>query len=173
MDALSFGPLFGLAIFPGLMIAAALCDLLTLTIPNRLCLAAVLAFIPCAVIAHLSLTEIGIHLLIALAALAFGILGFAMRWMGGGDGKFLAASALWFGPSDIILYAVAFSIAGGLLALALISLRQIPIPLVLNRQDWIQRLWTGKAGVPYALAFAAGGLFVYPQTEIWRRLLGS
>jgi prepilin peptidase CpaA len=173
MESLSFISLFGLALFPGLMIAAGLCDVMTFTIPNRLCLTVALAFVPCALLAHLSLAAIGLHLLIGLAALAFGLLAFAMRWMGAGDGKFIAASALWFGLGDITLYAVAFSIAGGLIALALLSLRQIPLPAFLMQHEWIARLWGGRAGVPYALAFACGGLFAYPHSEIWHRLLVS
>jgi prepilin peptidase CpaA len=173
MELSALGPFFALFIFPGLMIAAAICDIATLTIPNRLSLALLLLFVPAALVAHLSAGAIGWHTLIGVIALGFGILAFALRWMGGGDSKFFAATALWFGPQDILSFAVTVSIVGGMLAVLLMSFRRIPLPALLARQDWIQKLWTEGTGVPYALAFAGGALFVYPEAEIFHRLMAA
>jgi len=172
-EAFSIPQIFGLLVFPAAMIAAALCDLFTLKIPNKLSALLVLGFVPAAFLAHLSWPMVGYHVATAAAALAFGIFAFAMRWIGGGDGKFLAACALWFGPHDILVFSVAFSFVGGFLALLLLTMRRVPLPAMLARQAWILRLWDREVGVPYALAFAAGALLVYPQSALWQQFMAG
>ena len=57
---------------------------------------------------------------------------------------------------------------GGLLTLALLMLRQWPLPAVLARQDWIMRLHEKSSGIPYGVALASGALLILPHTEIFR-----
>ena len=171
MEIPAIGPFLALFVFPGLMIAAAACDIMTLTIPNKLSLLLIALFIPAAFVTQLSATQIGSHALIALIVLGFGLSAFALGWMGGGDGKFLAATALWFGPTDVLSFLLSASIAGGIIALALLSFRRVPLPHVLARHSWIHKLWSADTGIPYALAFCAGALFIYPKTEIFRLVM--
>ena len=56
-----------LTIFPGAMVLAAVNDLFTLVVPNRLALALVVLFFPLALLAGLGLTDIGLHAAFAIA----------------------------------------------------------------------------------------------------------
>jgi prepilin peptidase CpaA len=170
-NSFQIAQLYGLTAFPALMIAAALCDLTTYRIPNKLSAALALAFVPAVFLAPLSGSEIGFHVAVGVAALGLGIAAFAMGWIGGGDGKFLAAAALWLGPSDILRFSLVFSVLGGVLTLLFLTARHLPLPAPLARTPWILRLWDMKAGIPYALALAAGGLVVYPDSQIWQHLI--
>jgi prepilin peptidase CpaA len=157
--------------FAALLVLAAVWDLMTMTIPNRLSLAAVALFPVAALVAGLEPATIGWHALAGLGVLCvcFGL--FALNWIGGGDAKLAAAIALWIGPfMPLLEWAMLSAIYGGVLTLALLFARRIPLPAVLARQDWIARLHHPKTGVPYGIALAAGGLTVYPSLAIFARL---
>ena len=53
-----------------------------------------------------------------LAGLAIFFVPFALRGLGGGDVKLLAALGAWVGPADVIWVALYTGVAGGVLALA-------------------------------------------------------
>jgi prepilin peptidase CpaA len=165
--------LYGALIFPPILIAAALCDIATLKIPNVIPALLVATFLPVAFLAHLNASEMAWHIAIAAGALLFGVIAFVLGWMGGGDGKLLAACALWLGPADILPFAIGFSLIGGGLAFLLLAVRRLPVPVLLLKQDWLRRLWTADTGIPYAVAFALAGLLQYPQSQIWLRLAAS
>lgn len=165
--------LYGLIVFPAAMILAAVSDVATLKISNRLIFAAAAAFLPAALLAQLHAQDIALHFAAAAVALAAGITAFSLRIMGGGDGKLLSAYVLWFGPADVIPFVIAFSLAGGAIALSLWLIRRFPMPADLERFAWVARLWQRVTGVPYALAFAAGGLAVYPHSKLWSLLLNA
>ena len=86
-----------LLIFPALMAYAAASDLLTMTIPNRLSLALVAGFAAFAILAGLSMQAVLLHLGAGAAVLAASFALFAFGWIGGGDAKLAAATALWLG----------------------------------------------------------------------------
>jgi len=65
------------------------------------------------------------------------------------------------------------TILGGFLTLALLGLRQLPLPVGLARQDWISKLHNRSSGIPYGVALAAGVLVILPQTEILRLAAGG
>src|SRR5690348_5734675 len=58
---------------------------------------------------------------------SFGL--FAKGWIGGGDAKFAAATALWFSLEHLVDYLIIVSIFGGILTLLLLQLRQYPLPI--------------------------------------------
>ena len=64
-------------------------------------------------------------------------------------------------------YALVASVLGGVLTLALMALRRLPLPAFLARQTWIVRLHASDAGIPYGVALAAGVLVILPGTEIF------
>ena len=161
------------ALFPLCMAAAALWDLRTYTIPNKLCAALVLSFGVAAFLGELPPSEILQHFATAAVVLLIAYALFAFRVIGGGDGKFLAASALWFGWPDVWQYAVYFSLAGGVLVVLLVVMRRIPLPSFLKKREWAARLFNRTSGVPYGVALAAGGLFCYPHTDLFARLIGG
>ncbi len=97
---------------------------------------------------------------------------FAFGWIGGGDAKLAAATALWLGFDPLMNYLLYASLLGGALTLLILKFRTLPVPAVLHNQDWVMRLHHSKEGVPYGIALAIGALTVYPDT-IWMRTLGT
>ena len=65
---------------------------------------------------------------------------FSFGWIGGGDAKLAAATALWLGFAHLFDYLVYASVLGGALTLALIQFRTLPLPQLLAGRDWIERL---------------------------------
>lgn len=148
-------------------ITGAAYDLTTLTIPNWISLSLLALFPVLALVAGLSLGDTGIHFAIGAGALALGIALFAGGFVGGGDAKLFAAMALYMGVQSIGPYVFAVALAGGALAVALLVLRWPPISILLSRFPWMHVLSGPGAGVPYGVAIAAGGLIVFPATQLF------
>ena len=160
-----------LLLFPALMAFAASSDLLTMTISNRLSLALAGAFFLLTLVTGMSLATIGMHLAAAALVLAVCFGFFSQGWIGGGDAKLAAATALWFGFDHLLDYLTYASLFGGLLTLVLIQFRKLPLPGALARQAWILRLHDAGGGIPYGIALAAAALAVYPKTG-WMPAIG-
>lgn len=112
-----------LYIFVGAMLVlACVSDLRTRRIPNELTFSA----IACALVFHLVAGGPGA----AGRSLAGCLLGallffpmFALRGMGAGDVKLLAAVGAWLGPSQVASVALATSLAGGVIAIVMAMTR--------------------------------------------------
>lgn len=150
--------------FPAAMAYAASMDLLTMTIPNRISLALIAAFAVAVPFSGLGLAGTASHVGAGLLMLAVGIVMFSQGWLGGGDAKLMAAASLWVGFDFLLGYLVCTVVAGGLLVLAIVYCRSLNLPPQLMGQEWIVRLHRRSGGVPYGIALAAGGLWVYPNT---------
>ncbi len=161
-----------LTIFPAAMVFAAVFDLLTYRIPNMLVLALVGAFGVAAFAAQMSLGDVAAHAGVGFAVLLFGLLAFARGWMGAGDAKLLAVSALWFGPSQVLAYIGLGAILGGGLTLAILTLRQMPLPPRLERLPWLARLANAGEGVPYGLALGPAALILFSASP-WIAVMGG
>jgi prepilin peptidase CpaA len=161
-----------IAVLPIILALAAGWDLASYTIPNFLQAALVAAFAVYALAAGLPFSALGWHLLAGLSGLVIGFTLFALNWIGGGDAKLFAAASLWLGFNDLLIYALAASVLGGALTLAILMARRIPLPSFL-RQNWLLRLHDEKAGIPYGVALAAGAFAVLPQSEIFRLAAGG
>jgi prepilin peptidase CpaA len=157
-----------LIVFPLLLAVAAGWDVASFTIPNFLQLALVASFGVFVVAASLTPAAISSHLLAGFVGLAIGFTLFALGYVGGGDAKLFACVLLWLGFANLLDYAVVASVLGGALTLAILAVRQMPLPTALSGQVWIQRLHDAKGGIPYGVALAAGALCILPQTEIFR-----
>ena len=153
-----------LLLFPALMAFAASSDLLTMTISNRLSLALAGGFFLLMIVTGMSLHAAGMHVAAAVIVLVVAFVFFSQGWIGGGDAKLAAATALWFGFDYLLDYLIYASLFGGALTLAIIQFRKIPLPAMLARQGWILRLHETDAGIPYGIALAAAALAVYPKT---------
>jgi prepilin peptidase CpaA len=153
-----------LFLFPALMAFAASSDLLTMTISNRLSLALAGGFFLLALVTGMGLQAFGMHLAAATVVLVITFGFFSRGWIGGGDAKLTAATALWFGFDHLLDYLVYASLFGGALTLAILQFRKLPLPAVLARQAWILRLHETGGGVPYGIALAAAALAIYPKT---------
>ena len=153
-----------LLLFPALMAFAASSDLLTMTISNRLSLALAAGFFLLTLIVGMSLPAVGMHLAAAAVVLAVAFALFSQGWIGGGDAKLAAATALWFGFDHLLDYLFYASLFGGALTLLILQFRRLPLPEALARRTWITRLHENGGGVPYGIALAAAALAVYPKT---------
>jgi prepilin peptidase CpaA len=161
-----------LVLFPAAMAFAAISDLLTMSISNRLSIALALSFFVVAAFIGMPLSDIGIHVVASAVVLAVCFAFFAFGWIGGGDAKLAAATALWLGFAHLPKYLILAAIMGGALTLALLILRARPLPSSLIGTRWVERLHSSGAGVPYGIALAVAGLAVYPQTLFMLAIAG-
>jgi prepilin peptidase CpaA len=160
-----------LFLFPALMAFAASSDLLTMTISNRISLLLVAGFFALALVIGMNGNQVMSHVGAGMLVLAVTFVFFARGWIGGGDAKLAAATALWFGFDHLMSYLVYASILGGALTLLLLQFRSLPMPLFLVGREWAERLHHKQGGVPYGIALAASALLVYPETG-WLKPLG-
>lgn len=159
--------------FPALMAYAAASDVFTMTIPNKVSLALIVGFAAVALFGGLAWATIATHLAAGFVVLTAAFAFFAFGWIGGGDAKLAAATALWLGFDTLIEYLAISTVAGGALTLAILTMRDAHLPAFALGWDWLQRLHDRKAGVPYGIALAGAGLAVYPHSPIWLALLGA
>lgn len=160
-----------LLLFPALMAFAASSDLLTMTISNRVSLILAGSFFVLAIWSGMPLGQIGMHVAAGLAVLAVTFTFFARGWIGGGDAKLAAATALWLGFDQLLNYLTIASLLGGVLTLLIMRFRLMPLPAMLAEQEWAKRLHRMDAGVPYGIALAIAALVVYSDTP-WMKSLG-
>ena len=154
--------------FPAAMALAASMDVVTMTIPNRVCAALAIGYFVLAFAVGLPAQTILVNSPAASAVLAAMFAMFAMGWVGGGDAKLAAAIALWLGWGALLDYSLSAAIYGGALTIFILLGRRLVLPFWLSRHAWIARLHDSKTGVPYGVALAAAGMMFYPHTEIWR-----
>ena len=158
-----------LVVFPALMAFAASSDLFTMTISNRVVLALTAGFLAMALLSGMSAADMLGHLGAAAVVLSVTFTFFARGWIGGGDAKLAAATALWLGFDHLMPYVLYASIFGGVLTIAMIRFRLMPLPNALAGQEWVKRLHRLDGGVPYGIALAAAALMIYPDTT-WMHL---
>ena len=162
---------FRMMLFPAMMAFAASTDLLTMTISNRVSLILIGGFVVLAFAGGMSGVDVLWHVGAACLVLVIAFGFFARGWIGGGDAKLAAATALWLGFDHLLPYLVTASLLGGALTLALLQFRIAPLPDWLARQEWVERLHRNDGGVPYGIALAAAALAVYPDTQ-WMAAIG-
>lgn len=141
-----------------LLVAAALWDAVTLTIPNYLVLA-VLALYAVSWTVSFDLSDVLFDLLAASIVFAVCFVLFALGWLGGGDAKLAPGAVLWADYDGLLEFVIAMTLAGGILSIVLLILRaglrtagasQERLPLVLR--------WASP--VPYGIAISAGAILV-------------
>jgi prepilin peptidase CpaA len=171
-------PVLFVAVLILLLVAAAVSDLLTFTIPNILTGSMLGLFVlyvaSMAIAGHpLGMNVLSQHLMSGGVGLAFGIGLFALGWVGGGDAKLFAMTCLWLGWSPLYDYAIASSLAGGVLTLMLMLFRRVPLPDRIASRPVVARLSAAKSGVPYGVALAFAGLVLLPETDIVRMIVSQ
>jgi prepilin peptidase CpaA len=155
-----------LLLFPATMAFAASTDLLTMTISNRVSIILTVGFVVLAALQGMPLVDVGSHFAAALLVLAFGFVFFWRGWIGGGDAKLAAATALWLGWENLYEYLLDASLLGGALTLLILEFRKRSLPPVLAGRPWVARLHEPAGDVPYGIALAIAALLVYPST-VW------
>jgi prepilin peptidase CpaA len=147
-----------------LLLAASAQDLAARVVANGLSLA--IAFVGLAL--QVAQGRVLASLATALGVFVIAALCWRRGWMGGGDVKLLAASALLVPPALVPGLVFAVAMAGGVLALLYLLLgRMLPPPsgrrpaTRLGRILRIeQRRIRRRVSLPYASAIAAGALFI-------------
>jgi prepilin peptidase CpaA len=151
------------SVFAALLLAAAVWDLASYTIPNRLTAALAGLALPAFLLAGLSPLEIGVVVGFGALVLACGMVLFALNVAGGGDVKLLAAAALWLGPQAGSQFVLWTAVAGGVLALTLVLLRRAAGPLTPFAPGWAKPLIAPGGPAPYGVAICAGGVLAWPS----------
>jgi prepilin peptidase CpaA len=160
-------PILKIAI-AGLLLLAAMRDIMTRTVPNWISLA--LAAL------GTGLAAAGFHLLwgFGFGLTIFAVCAFCWQrgWMGGADVKLLGATAVAVAPADAETFILAVTLFGGVLALVYLAGRYVLphprhhplgrrpdalLPRVLRVETWRIR---HRGPLPYACAIAAGTMFV-------------
>ena len=140
--------LLGLA---AILVIAAVIDVRTFTISNRLNLTvALLAPLYWLAAAVPLWPDVGMQLAAGAGVFVLFAGAFYLGMMGGGDVKLAAALALWFSPQSTIKFLVLTSLAGGVLTLGVLAWHRIQ-----RRED--------RPEVPYGVAIAFGGLAILAQ----------
>ena len=131
-----------------ILIVAAVIDMRTFTISNRLN-ATVAAGAPLYWLSIAMAPWPGMAVQLAAGGIVFVLLAgaFYAGMMGGGDVKLAAALALWFSPGGTVKFLVLMSIAGGVLTLGM---------LVWHRTQKRE----GRPEIPYGVAIAFGALAI-------------
>jgi len=133
------------------LIVAAVIDVRTFTISNRLNLTVALgAPLYWASIALVPWPGVAVQL--AAGGIVFLLLAGAFHagMMGGGDVKLASALALWFSPAGTVRFLVLMSLAGGVLTLVLVAWHRA------KRRE-------GRPEIPYGVAIAFGALAILTQ----------
>ncbi|THV17433.1 A24 family peptidase [Rhizobium rhizophilum] len=151
---------------PICLVLAALTDFLEMTIPNRISVVILGAFILVAPFSDLNSVQLGWHA-VAGAAVFFACFAlFAINVMGGGDAKLLTAAAVWFGFNQSLFEFLALTgLIGGGLTLA----------VILMRANWdilaaigikLPNTFMVANKIPYGIAIGAAGLLTYPSSPL-------
>lgn len=156
-------------IFPFCMLYAAVSDILSMTIANRVSIVLIAAFAIIAPMTGMDWATYGWHFAAGGLVLAVTFAMFAIGGMGGGDAKLLAASAVWMGFNITLLqYLVLGAMLGGALTLLIILFRNSPMAVYSANNMFLRHFADQKAGIPYGVALGVAGLLIYPQTELVR-----
>jgi len=153
-----------MVVFPFAMIFAALSDVFTMTIGNRISAVLIGSFLLVAPFIGLSWAEFGMHFAAFGLVLAVTFALFATGTMGGGDAKLLASTALWMGFGPALLdYLLLATVAGGVFTLFLVFFRKSTFAIYAGEVPILRRMIDEK-DIPYGVALAIGGLLAFPDS---------
>jgi prepilin peptidase CpaA len=151
------------------LVAAAVADVRTRRIPNSL----LLCGLAVALLARApeGISGVAQGAMGAGVGLVIGLVLFAIRALGGGDGKLLMVAGAFFGPVQLFGALLAIAIAGGVLAIGAAIAGGTILPAMLSTGRLLRYLLSfGRRGeartldssgaqrIPYGVAIAAGSL---------------
>ena len=165
-------------VFPFCMVFAAVSDLLSMTIANRVSIVLVATFAVVAPLTGMDWTTYGWHFAAGFTVLCATFALFASGGIGGGDAKLMAATALYMGWSvQLVQYLAVGAAVGGLLTLAVLLFRRSPLSVYAGQNLFLRNLTDMQSGVPYGVALGIGGLITYPTSPLmlWalQRMIGQ
>lgn len=154
-------------VFPFCMLFAAISDMLSMTIANRVSALLVATFVVVAPLTGMDWSAFGLHLAAGCLVLCVTFALFALGGMGGGDAKLLAATSVWMGLNMTLLqYLVLASIMGGILTIAILAYRKSPLAMITSQNAFLRHFADEKVGVPYGIALGLGGLLAFPDSPL-------
>ena len=136
-----------LCLLAALLVTAAVTDIRTRIISNRLNAAIALLAVPWWFAIGYGGYDILFQLALSAALLAVFAIFFALRMMGGGDVKLLAALGLWLPLTKMLILLEWMAIGGGVLTLGMVIAHRV-------------RKAPGKPEIPYGVAIVGAGLLV-------------
>jgi prepilin peptidase CpaA len=137
-----------LGIVVAMVLAAAVWDLRTRTIPNELNGAIALLAIPFWWATGIKLwPDMAIQLGIGAALFGVFLVAFALGAMGGGDVKLIGALGLWLPLETVLPLVIIMSLAGGVLTLGMLLRHRLA-----KHQHQLE--------IPYGVAIAVGGVWL-------------
>jgi prepilin peptidase CpaA len=155
-----------LLILPFCLATAAITDFLSMTIPNRVSAAAVIAFLVLAPLSGIPWPAIGMSILAALAVFAACFALFALNIMGGGDAKLLTAAAIWFGfDHSLLVFLVTVAYVGGGVTLLFLLIRSQATTVLAMGIPLPASVVTARK-IPYGIAIAIGGFLSFQDAPI-------
>ena len=161
-------------VFPFCMAFAAISDMLSMTIANRVAIVLVATFAVVAPLTGMDWTTYAWHFAAFFTVLLVTFSLFALGGMGGGDAKLLAATALYMGMSiQLVQYLVISAFIGGVLTIAILSFRASALSVYTGRNLFLRNFTDAQKGVPYGIALGAGGLLAYPASPLMVWALGQ
>jgi prepilin peptidase CpaA len=149
-------------VFPFAMVFAAISDLLTMTIANRVSLLLIATFALVAPFTGMDMATYGMHFAAAGLVLVVMFCAFAFGGVGGGDAKLLTAISLWCGFSQVLVdYLLIAAVLGGWLTIGIIVYRGSYLAqLAGSRFAFMEKIGRNDVGVPYGIALGIAGLVV-------------
>ncbi|OCJ68800.1 peptidase [Agrobacterium tumefaciens] len=160
-------------IVPFCFALAALTDLLSMSIPNRIPALMLLSFFIIAPFSGLGLESIGMSVIASILVFlaCFGL--FVTNTMGGGDAKLMTAAAAWYGFNiSLIEFLLAVSLAGGLLTIVILALRSRSQEILVAGLPIPDSLLVEKK-IPYGVGIAVAGFLTYGETPIVNMALSN
>lgn len=156
-----------LVVFPFCMVFAAISDLLSMTIANRVSALLIATFAIVAPLTGMEWATFGVHFAVAVTVLLITFSLFSFGAMGGGDAKLITATSLWFGYSTLLVQFFVYSaVIGGLLTVLILFLRASPLAVLLGRAEFMRRIADKDQGVPYGIALGIAGLIAFPESPL-------
>ncbi len=148
----------------GTLIAAAVADFRSLTIPNWCSVTAAAFYVPFAYALDMPATGLASHYGTGALLYLMG-LGLVSRGIvGGGDAKLLAAVSVWAGPGMVAQLLLLVATLGGVLALVTLCVRKVLSGKPTGRgPQWLNPPAGTNPGVPYGMAIALAGLALIIQ----------
>ncbi|MBL8703336.1 MAG: prepilin peptidase [Rhodospirillales bacterium] len=153
--------LLTLATMMGLVLAAAIGDIKTYRIPNAVSFALLALYPFFALTAPYPVAPLE-SLGVMAATLALGFALFSMRLAGGGDVKLLTALTLYAGPALVMDLVLVIAVAGGAIAIVMLSERTRFVLASAFDQVGSRTLRDAFLAdvIPYGVAIAAGAVFL-------------
>lgn len=164
---LGWGGEAALAVYVVLLVTAGISDFRTLRIPNWLTGALALAF-PVSALAVGQPVDWLSHLGAGVAVFAVAAGLFALRLMGGGDVKLLAATAMWVGLGQLLPYLVLVALVGGVFAVGCVILRHPLVQAAILATVCRLPVFAHKQlPIPYGIPIAVAGVLMVPALPIF------